>query len=114
MSYLNVTFNFTPLSSNCSIYHCPKTIELRLRPAKNDVSPLIDADRVQVGHQITNYRAYPRFEIKFERGPGISEYTVTMFQTVLGNLQPYMEIFRPFIQKKNQFFSHFFKNSLTI
>ena len=74
----------------------------------------IDADRVQVGHQITNYRAYPRFEIKFERGPGISEYTVTMFQTVLGNLQPYMEIFRPFIQKKNQFFSHFSKNNLTI
>ena len=41
--YLNITFTFTPLSSNCSIYHCPKslqdhpvtklTIELDLRPA---------------------------------------------------------------------------------
>ena len=77
--------------SNISEHGAPRDVR------KNDVSPLIDADRVQVGHQITNYRAYPRFEIKFERGPGISEYTVTMFQTVLGNLQPYMKIIRPFI-----------------
>ena len=25
LCYLNITFTFTPLSSNCSIYHCPKT-----------------------------------------------------------------------------------------
>ena len=46
LCYRNIIFTFTPLSPNCSIYHCPKSfdqqeqqhvtklpIELRLRPA---------------------------------------------------------------------------------
>ena len=28
LCYLNITFTFTPLSSNCSIYHCCKTSSL--------------------------------------------------------------------------------------
>ena len=39
LCYLNITFTFTPLSSNCSIYHFPIPsiilLLLCLRPAKN-------------------------------------------------------------------------------